>query len=82
MVMKRLAFDRKHKLVDKWEQEVGAALRRPSMDIPVFVVRCKDGSDQECTLHRNVFYMASTFHIGGQEAQPGRTPMQVHNKQQ
>lgn len=53
VLVRILAFQGKHKLSDRWAEDVYVVQSQPNPDIPVYVV-CKeqDGSDQR-TLHRN-----------------------------
>lgn len=46
-----LAFDGKHKLSDKWEEEPYTVTTQPNTDIPVYTVRKENGTR---TLHRNL----------------------------
>ena len=43
VLVKHLAFDGRHKLQDKWEEEAYDVLDQPDAEIPVFSVRRKDG---------------------------------------
>ena len=51
VLVKILAFKGKHKLADKFEEEVYTVERQPNEEIPVFVV--KDPNGKLKTLHRN-----------------------------
>lgn len=53
ILVKKLAFDGKHKLADKWETAPYVVLSKPNPDIPVFDVQLEDGSGRVRTLHRN-----------------------------
>ncbi|XP_041350990.1 uncharacterized protein LOC121369973 [Gigantopelta aegis] len=53
VLVKILAFDGKHKLADRWEDDVYLVLSQPNQDIPVFVVRKENGEGRRRTLHRN-----------------------------
>lgn len=50
----------KHKLADRWEENVYAVLRQPNPEIPVYVVRCEDGGPER-TLHRNLLLPISSI---------------------
>lgn len=54
VLVKRVAFDGRHKLADKWEEEVYEVRDKPNEDIPVYVVRREDGDGRTRTLHRNL----------------------------
>ena len=51
VLVKILAFDGKHKISDKFEEDVYTVVEQPRPDIPVFIV--KSDSGKELTLHRN-----------------------------
>ena len=53
VLVKRLAFEGKSKLEDKWEEEVYVILDQPNPDIPVFLVQHEDGTGRKRSLHRN-----------------------------
>ncbi|MCG8035390.1 MAG: DDE-type integrase/transposase/recombinase [Candidatus Thiodiazotropha taylori] len=48
-----LAFDGKHKIADKWSDEVYVVIAQPNQEIPVYKVEREDGMGDERTLHRN-----------------------------
>ena len=52
VLVKRLAFDGKHKLADKFEPETYIVIAQNRPDIPVFRVK-SETSDREKTIHRN-----------------------------
>jgi hypothetical protein len=51
VLVKILAFDGKHKLSDRFEEEPYKVIGQPNSDVPVFKVRSKDGKER--VLHRN-----------------------------
>lgn len=51
VLVKILSFDGKHKISDKFEEQIYEVIEQPRPDIPVF--RIKSGSGVEKTLHRN-----------------------------
>ena len=51
VLVKRLAFDGKHKIQDKFEEEVYTVTEQPRPEFPFFTVRAPSGSER--TLHRN-----------------------------
>ena len=54
VLVKKLAFgEGKHKLSDRWEEEVYRVIKRPNEDIPVFVLE-GEKSGRKRTLHRNL----------------------------
>ena len=52
--MKIVAFDGKHKLANKWEDEPYIVLSQPNSDVPVYVVRKETGEGRERILNRNL----------------------------
>ena len=42
------------KLDNKWEKEIFVVDRKPSQDIPVYIVRKEDGTGRKRTVHRNL----------------------------
>lgn len=54
VLVKIVAHDGRHKIADKWEQDVYDVISRPNPDIPVFVVRKEDNTGRTRTLHRNL----------------------------
>jgi hypothetical protein len=51
VLVKKLAFEGKHKIQDKFEDDIYTVVEQSRPDIPVFKVR-SDSSDKERTLHR------------------------------
>ncbi|KAK3105167.1 hypothetical protein FSP39_018592 [Pinctada imbricata] len=54
VLVKIVAFDGKHKLANKWEEDPYIVLAKPNNDIPVYVVRKESGEGRRRTLHRNL----------------------------
>ena len=59
VLVKILAFDGKHKLSDKWTEEIYIVTEHPNVDIPVYKVKRVDGEGLERILHRN-----NLLHLG------------------
>lgn len=53
VLLKILAHDGKHKLADKWSEDVYIVTEQPNSDIPVYKVKQETGEGVEKTLHRN-----------------------------
>jgi hypothetical protein len=49
-----MAFDGKHKLANKWEEDPCVALEIPNPDIPIYVVRKENEEGRKRTLHMNL----------------------------
>ncbi|XP_033729924.1 uncharacterized protein LOC117319196 [Pecten maximus] len=54
VLVKTVAFEGKHKLADKWEEEIYVVLDQPNPDMPVYVVQKEDCGGRKRTLHRNL----------------------------
>jgi hypothetical protein len=53
VLVKITAYDGKHKIADKWENDAYEVIKQPVPDIPVYVVR-RENSGHVRTLHRNL----------------------------
>ena len=54
VLVKRVAFDGKHKIADKFEEEAYKVIEQPRPEIPVFKVKSESGKEK--TLHRNLLF--------------------------
>ena len=54
VLVKIVAFEGKHKLSDKWEEDVYIIIGQPNSDIPVYTVQKESGEGKRRTLHRNL----------------------------
>lgn len=54
VLVRIVAFDGKHKLSNKWEEEPYDVIDQPNKDIPVFTVQRESGTGRKRTLHRNL----------------------------
>ncbi|XP_069129186.1 uncharacterized protein [Argopecten irradians] len=54
VMVKRVAWDGKHKIANRWEDEVYIVLTQPNQDIPVYEVQQENGEGRIRTLHRNL----------------------------
>ena len=61
VLVKIVAFDGKHKLSNKWEEEVYIVLDQPNESIPVYVVGKENGDGRKRTLHRNLLLSIGTI---------------------
>ena len=59
VLVKILAFDGKHKLSDKWTEEIYVVTEHPNLDIPVYKVKRENGEGSERIFHRN-----NLLHLG------------------
>ena len=54
VLVRIVAFDGKHKLSNKWEEEPYDVIDQPNKDIPVFTVQREIGTGRKRILHRNL----------------------------
>ena len=54
VLVKVVAFDGKHKIADRWEEDPYQIVHQPNPEVPVFVVKREDGTGRTRTLHRNL----------------------------
>ena len=54
VLVRRLAFDGKHKIADKWEEEAYQVVSQPNEELPVYGVRKENQQGPTRTLHRNL----------------------------
>ena len=67
VLVRRVGFTSKHKLANRWEEEVYEVLEQPDKSIPVFVVKCEGGSGKRRTLHRNMLLPVNFLPIQNSE---------------
>ena len=60
VLVKIVAFDGKHKLSDKWEDEPYLVIGQPSVGIPFYKVQKQSGEGRIKTLHRNLLLPIQT----------------------
>jgi hypothetical protein len=56
VLVRNVSLRGKHKLADRWCEEVYEVLSKPNSDIPVYDVRREDGKGKVRTLHRNLLF--------------------------
>jgi hypothetical protein len=61
VLVKIVAFDGRHKLSDKWENDPYVVLNQPNASIPVYVVGREKGEGRTRTLHRNLLLPISSL---------------------
>ena len=54
VLVKIVAYEGKHKIADRWEEEPYIVQSRPNSDIPVYIVKKENGEGRTRTLHRNL----------------------------
>ncbi|XP_048251763.1 uncharacterized protein LOC124124353 [Haliotis rufescens] len=70
VLVKILAFEGKHKLSDKWEEDPYIVLSQPNLGIPVFVVKKENGEGRNRTLHRNLLLPIGSLPVERIEEEP------------
>jgi len=53
VLVRHLAFDGKHKIANKWDEDIYIIISQPNISIPVFEVAKENDLVQRRTLHRN-----------------------------
>ena len=61
VLVKILAFNEKHKILDKWEQDPYIITGQPNIDIPVYELQKENKTGRKRTLHRNVLLPIGTL---------------------
>ncbi len=74
VLVKIVAFQGKHKISDKWEQDVYVILDQPNDHIPVYVVGKESGSGPKKTLHRNLLLPIGSVPCGETEPESKTIP--------
>ena len=78
VLVKVVAFEGKHKLADKWEDEPYIIQSQSNEDIPVFVVRKESGTGKNRTLHRNL--LLPIGHLSSFDEKPIEKPIPAPRK--
>ncbi|KAK3086508.1 hypothetical protein FSP39_019394 [Pinctada imbricata] len=76
VLVKVVAFDGKHKIADRWENDTYIIVKQPNPMIPVFVVKKENGEGKKRTLHRNLL-----LPIGYLEPSDTKRPIPAPRKQ-
>ena len=84
VLVKVLAFDGKHKIADKWSEDVFIVIEQPNIEIPIYKVRRENGSDGEkfLLLHRNnLLHLGNSLQSKTENAQVNEK-LSKHNDEQ
>ena len=54
VLIRNVAFKGKHKIEDRWQEDLYQVMEQPNPNIPVYKVKPKDHQGKEKTLHRNL----------------------------
>jgi len=75
VLVRILAFEGKHKLSNKWEEDVYVVASQPNPDVPVYILyRETDASKRPRTLHRNHLLPVGSVPAGTLRDQEDATP--------
>jgi hypothetical protein len=74
-MVKIVAFEGKHKLSNKWEEDPYVVLEIPNPEIPVYVVRKENGEGRKRTLHRNLLLPVGTLNSSFKEPDIRKPPI-------
>jgi transposase InsO family protein len=69
VLIKALAFEGKHKLADRWEEEPYVVIEHPNTEIPVYILKPENGVGRKRTLHRKHLLPIGSIPIEIQEPQ-------------
>ena len=82
VLVKVVAFDGKHKIADRWEEEPYVIIRQLNNNIPVYEVKKVNGKGRKRTLHRNLLLPVGhlpSFNTDQHKEKP--KPKRLHQKQ-
>ena len=82
VLVKVVAFDGKHKIADRWEEEPYVIIRQLNNNIPVYEVKKVNGKGRKRTLHRNLLLPVGhlpSFNTDQHNEKP--KPKRLHQKQ-
>ena len=74
VLVKIVAFEGRHKIADKWEEDVYIIIGQPNHEIPVFKVRKENGTGRVRTLHRNLLLPVGSVESDMDQPQPMKPP--------
>ena len=74
VLVRKLAFQGKHKIADRWEPNAYVVVAQPNSTVPVFQVKREDSRGETRTLHRNVLLPIGTLPIHERDDIPPTPP--------
>jgi hypothetical protein len=74
VLVRIVAFDNKHKISDRWENDTYIVLKKQYLDIPVFTVQKENGQGRIRTLHRNLLLPVAYISHTPDDEQPKPIP--------
>ena len=75
VLVKVVAFNGKHKIADRWENDTYAVLSQPNPGIPVYVVQREDKGGPKRTLHRNLLLPINSLPLDSRTTNDRNTVM-------
>lgn len=66
LLIKIMAFDCKHELFNRWEEDPWVIVPYPYPDTPVFVIKKKNGEGRQRALYKNLLRPVEILHSGDQ----------------
>ncbi|VDI74093.1 Hypothetical predicted protein [Mytilus galloprovincialis] len=74
VLVKVVAYDGKHKIADRWEDDVYVIIGQPNSDVPVYTVQKENGEGRRRTLHRNLLLPVGNINQRKPEPPPKPVP--------
>jgi hypothetical protein len=78
VLVKIVAFEGKHKLANRWEEDIYVVSAQPNPDVPVYVLHSERDPSERRTLHRNYLLPISAVLTVPSQAPPERTAASEH----
>ena len=72
-------FDGRHKLMNRWEEDIYLVTSKPNPDVPVYQARKEKGSGRSRVLHRNLLLPVGSRELDDREEQT-RDETQIQEK--
>ena len=79
VLVKVVKFDGRHKLMNRWEEDIYLITSKPNPDVPVYEVRKENGSGRSRVLHRNLLLPVGSRELDDREEQ-NRDETQIRKK--
>ena len=78
VLVKVVAWEGKHKIADRWEDEPYTVLEQPNPEIPVYVVHREDKVGPKRTLHRNLLLPINQLPLRETSTNINRAPLDTN----
>ena len=80
VLVRKMAFRGKHKLSDRWENEVYVVIKKRS-NLPVYTIKRENGQGKERTLHRNLLLPCDCFPLVDHIASDPKPPQVIRQRE-